>query len=373
VKVVLMIRSLDQGGAQRQLSVLATGLHDRGDEVVVVTAVTGGKFADELSAAGVRLESFHKGRSGDLRYLVRLHRLLRREAADIVACYVGDSNVLGGLYKLTAPRRTVVMGLRNDRPNIFAGNLLGQAIPTLERLLSRVVDGTVVNSERGAANARRRGFPPDRLHQIDNGIDTALFRPNREERVLTRSEWGIADDEILIGYVGRLHRQKGVPVLLRAWADVAERVPQARFVCIGKTQQPEYTEGLHTLASVLGLHPPRLTWLPVYADMPAAYNAFDMLVSASHQEGFANNVAESLACGTPCVVTDVGDNGRVVGDPDLVVPPGDPVALAEACNKALESRLPAGRDALRSRVLGFGVDDMVERTRALYLQLLGQS
>jgi glycosyltransferase involved in cell wall biosynthesis len=63
----------------------------------------------------------------------------------------------------------------------------------------------------------------------------------------------------------------------------------------------------------------------------------------------------------------------VVGDPDLVVPPGDPVALAEACNKALESRLPAGRDALRSRVLGFGVDDMVERTRALYLQLLGQS
>jgi glycosyltransferase involved in cell wall biosynthesis len=370
VKVALLIRFLDVGGAQRQLSVLALGLHDRGDDVVVLTAFPGGSFAEQLVNAGVRVESFHKGLSGDLRYLIRLRRLLHRERPDILGCYIGDSNVLGALYKLTAPRTRVVMGLRDDRPNIFPDTLRGRSIPILETMLSHVVDATVVNSRRGAANALERRFPADRLHQIDNGIDTSMFRPSLEDRIGARSEWAIADGEVLVGYVGRLDTQKGLPILLPVFRHLANRFPHVRFVCIGKTKEPDYTTQVHTHAASLGLSEPLLRWIPAYPNMRGAYNAFDLLVSASYHEGFANNIAEALACGTPCVVTDVGDSGRLVGDQGLVVPPGDPDALVEACMQAIESRLPADRDAVRARVLGFGVDVMIERTRSLYVQLL---
>ena len=162
--------------------------------------------------------------------------------------------------------------------------------------------------------------------------------------------------------MGRLHPQKGVTVLLHAFSQLADRFPRGRFVCIGKTWHPDHTQDLHDLATSLGLRHPILRWLPAYPDMPAAYNAFDLTVSASFQEGFANNIAEALACGTPCVVTDVGDNARVVADPDLVVEPGDADALSEACTKAIDTRLPADRDAVRERVLGYGIDVMVDRT-----------
>src|SRR5207248_7530370 len=79
----------------------------------------------------------------------------------------------------------------------------------------------------------------------------------------------------------------------------------------------------------------RLIWAGTRRDMQKVYNAFDILVSSSYGEGFSNVIGEAMACGVPCVVSDVGDSARIVGSTGIVVPAREPEALAQGMHSAL--------------------------------------
>jgi glycosyltransferase involved in cell wall biosynthesis len=100
--------------------------------------------------------------------------------------------------------------------------------------------------------------------------------------------------------------------------------------------------------------------------MAEVYNALDLLCSSSTGEGFPNTIAEAMACGLSCVVTDVGDSAAIVGSLGVVVPPGDPEALARGCRTALErlaSRGGANCSANRGRIeASFSVNQLADRT-----------
>jgi glycosyltransferase involved in cell wall biosynthesis len=99
----------------------------------------------------------------------------------------------------------------------------------------------------------------------------------------------------------------------------------------------------------------------------AAYNAFDLAVSSSVSESFPNAVAEAMACGVPCVTTNVGDAARIVGDPSLVVRPAEPSALAAAMESVLSRPWTYDdRRGLRARIeRSFGVARMIESTESV--------
>jgi glycosyltransferase involved in cell wall biosynthesis len=92
---------------------------------------------------------------------------------------------------------------------------------------------------------------------------------------------------------------------------------------------------LRLLASKLGLDE-RLQWIGSRFDMPAVCNAFDIACSSSSGEGFSNTIIEAMACGVPCVVTDVGDSAVIVGEIGVVVQPASPEALRDAFVSLLE-------------------------------------
>lgn len=111
----------------------------------------------------------------------------------------------------------------------------------------------------------------------------------------------------------------------------------------------------------------RMLWKAATSDIAPVYCALDLLtLSSAFGEGFPNVVAEAMACGTPCVVTDVGDASLLVGETGLVVPPRDPDALCTAWGKALawsgDERAARGRQARERIVRQFSVDRMVETT-----------
>jgi glycosyltransferase involved in cell wall biosynthesis len=175
-----------------------------------------------------------------------------------------------------------------------------------------------------------------------------------------RAEWRIAPNERLIGTVARLDPMKDHRNFLRAAARVVPAHPGARFVCIGDGPAA-YRIELDELASQLGLGG-RLLWAGARDDIEAVYNALDVKVSSSLSEGLPNAVAEAMASGVPCVVTDVGDSADVVDGLGWICPPGDDAALGTAILQALDS-LPRDARLIRERIrTQFSADVRLERT-----------
>jgi glycosyltransferase involved in cell wall biosynthesis len=159
---------------------------------------------------------------------------------------------------------------------------------------------------------------------------------------------------------------------LRACARVVAARPRTRFVCVGDGPTPFATE-LAALSGGLGLAGSVL-WSPARPDVAAVYSALDVHVSASYfGEGFSNAVAEAMACEVPSVATDIGDARQLVADAGRVVPPRDPVAMAEAVLGLLDAEPRALGLQGRARIeREYGVDRLVARTAALLQPLAGR-
>ena len=161
--------------------------------------------------------------------------------------------------------------------------------------------------------------------------------------------------------LARLDPMKGHAHFLAAASKIASQRPDLRFVCVGDGRE----EGrLKQLAKDLEIEDKVLFAGPT-RDPVAALNGFDLFCSASvWGEGFSNAVSEAMACGLPCVVTDVGDSAKSVGDCGAVVPPADPQALAEAILKQLDQ--PGSGAKGRERIVkNFSIPAMIDRTLAL--------
>lgn len=366
MKIVFLIRSLTFGGAERQLIALAKGLHARGHDVHVGVFYAGGPLEADLHAAGVPVTVIGKsGRWDVLGFSIRLARFLHRERPHVFHGYLGSSNTLGVLMRPFHGGR-VVWGIRASDIDGDRYDWFYRFDGFVERWLSRFPDLIIANSNAGREHVVGRGFPKDRAIVIPNGVDAARFRPDQRLRAAARACLGVAADDLLVGRVGRLDPQKDYPSFLRAAAVIARERPAACFICVGAG--PAGAERhLSELGEELGLGD-RLIWAGPRDDMPAIYNALDVMVSSSaYGEGLPNVVAEAMACGVPCAVTDSGDSAWVVGDLGRVVPPGDAAALARATIALLDAVAngDVDRTALRQRIVReFSLARLVDQTEA---------
>jgi glycosyltransferase involved in cell wall biosynthesis len=305
--------------------------------------------------------------------MVRLTRFLRQERPDVFHGYLGTSNYLGVLTRPFHGAK-VIWGVRASDLDGTRYDWFYRLDGTIERNLARFPDLLIANSNAGRDHVLRRGFPADKTIVIPNGIDSQRFRPDARLRSQVRAEFGVDEAEVLIGRIGRLDHQKDYPTFIRAAAEIARRRPNARFLCVG-TGPEAYERELHELATNLGLRE-RLIWTGPRADMPGIYNALDLMVSSSAWgEGLPNVVAEAMACGVPCVVTDSGDSAWVVGSTGKVVPPRDVAALCTA-TVAMLDELAEGRVdavAIRQRIVReLSMERLYEQTEAVLHDVVRQ-
>ncbi|WIG56928.1 MAG: Glycosyl transferase, group 1 [Rhodanobacteraceae bacterium] len=374
-RVLFLVRSLRQGGAERQLVALACGLHRRGWPVTVVCCYGGGVFQSELENAGVPLIDLHKrGRWDVAGFMWRLLRTLRQSDAEIVHGYMTLGNMLALLARVARPGTRVVWGVRSTIIDRTRRDWLSRLNFRLSRSAARLADGIIANSEAGAAHHASLGYPHARIKVIPNGIDTQRFRFDGEGRGRLRGEWRIDGGCTLVGLVGRIDPMKDHPTFLRAAALLAARDARLRFVCVGGGD-PGFVQGIRALATQLGLDA-RITWAGPRNDMAAVFSALDIAVSSSCGEGFSNVIAEAMVCGRPCVVTDVGDSARIVGECGVVVGPGDPPALADAIERVARDLAQPGQAerlhaAARARIEDAYSLDALLRNSEQVLRALG--
>ena len=366
LRVVLLIRSLDYGGAERQFVTLAIGLHRRADfDVTVVVFYSGGPLEAELRKAGVHCETLGKrGRWDILRFLVRMVQTLRHSRPDVLYSFLDTPNVLAALLKPLIGRPHVVWGIRSSYVDWSQYDWLARGTFRVSRYLSRLASRIVVNSEAGRRHFVAHGYADEQLSVIPNGIDTQRFAPDPAARTTQRDRLGMKPDSVLVGIVGRLDAMKDHRTFVMAAGHAARQDDKLCFIIVGDGPA-HYRDELNALAAEYGLSE-RMIWLPAGNDMVAIYNALDIIVLTSIGEGFPNVVGEAMACGVPCVVTDVGDAAKIVGETGLVVPRSDPEEVASAL-LALSGRLVDAPESLaqqaRARVVDcFDQNRLVQRS-----------
>ena len=377
VRVFFLIRSLHIGGAERQLVNLVKGLDKSCFDVAVGLFYNEGPLREELLAdRGVRIYPLGKrGRWDIFRFIAKLIQVLREFRPDILYSYLPDANVFGLLAKYLAGIPHVVWGVRASNMDFTKYDGIAGFIFRIAALQSSHVDLIIANSTAGAAFHCSQGYDSRRFIVVSNGVETDHFYPDPVSGKELRSEWEVRDSEVLIGLVGRYDPMKDHPTFLRAAALLLHHQQNARFVCIGGGSQ-QYQAELQLFARELGLDR-YIVWAGARRDMHHVYNALNIGCSSSYGEGFPNVVAEAMACGVPCAVTDVGDSRLVVGDAGIVVPPKDPEMLCEALQKIIllgaQGRHEFGMKARERIIQNFGVERLIATTGYILNKLASSS
>jgi glycosyltransferase involved in cell wall biosynthesis len=240
--------------------------------------------------------------------------------------------------------------------------------------MSKLPQAVIVNSEKGKEFHGEFGYRPRRWALIPNGVDTGRFRPNPETRPDMRRRIGVAADALVIGLVARFHPMKDFPTFLQAAHQFARIRQDAQFVLCGEGADRQNGE-LVKMIEELGLKD-RVSLLGTRSDMQDVYPAFDMLaLSSAYGEGFPNVLIEAMACGVPCVATDVGDSRAIVADTGIVVPPRDPDALMRGWNAVAAGCRsgPLGECARARAVDQYSIDRVCLLYERLYHDLSGRT
>lgn len=301
---------------------------------------------------------------------IRLVSLLRQHSPDVVQTWMYHADLFGGLAARVAGIKSVNWGIHHSM--LERGTLKNTTI-WIVRILSNlswwVPWRIAVCAQRAKDVHEALGYSPEKMRVIPNGYDLAEFRPERDPDSSIRSSLKVSPSIPLIGTVGRFDPQKDHANLLGALAIVRSQNVQFQCVLVG-TGLDDGNAVLAEMIGKLGLSG-AVHLLGRRTDIPQVMNALDLHVLPSAGEAFPNVVAEAMACGTPCVVTDVGDAGFIVGDTGWVIPPRDSIALADAIMAALtelnSSTWQARCDASRARIEEyFSIERMVRSYTELW-------
>lgn len=371
--VVHIISGLGHGGAETVLYRLLTASM-QGDRHCVISMGEPGVFGPKLEAAGVRVYSLHmRGVPGVVGGLWRLYRLLRQLRPDVVQTWMYHADLVGGVVARLAGIKAIAWGVRNSGADLQKSSRASRALAWVCARASAIVPGVIVAC---ADNAAQRhvgwGYRDDKMLVIPNGYDLSVWQADPQARMVLRQELGLAADTPLIGSVARWNPLKDHDNLLAALALSVQAHPEVRCVLIGEGLDSQNTE-LAAMLQRYGVQD-KVVLLGRRTDVAQWMNALDVHVLSSRAEGFPNVVAEAMASGTLCVVTDVGDAARIVGDTGWVAPPRNAAALSQALSAALatlgspdaEDRRQRGRQRVASL---FGLETMVDAYHTVWLRL----
>lgn len=368
MNIVFLTRSLNYGGAERQLVELVKGLKKSGHNVSIGVFYPGGPLIEELQKAEIRIENLDKKNRWDIvGFVSKLKKFIRDENPEIVHGYLVVPNIMCTLLKLISPRIKIVWGVRSSNLEFSQYDWLTRATFLLSSLLSCSAARIILNSKSGLEYHRKKGYPIKKMVVIPNGIDTQKYNSNDNYRKKIREEYHIKDSECFIGLVGRLDPMKDHTTFLHAAALFLRQNKNVKFICVGNGKE-EYKNKLHDLCGQLLLQD-HVIWAGTKDNTNEIYNAFDINTLCSVGEGFPNVVGEAMACGIRCVVTDVGDAREIVNELGYVVPVRDPSKLSQAWMECLnDEKLFA--TAIRQRIIDYySIDKLVTRTEDVLARL----
>ena len=377
-KIVYVIGSLDVGGAETHLFQLLPKLKQKGWDVEVYCIGQRGVLADALQAMGVPVTAPLLSSRNGASYAYRVVRImfsfvsllifLLRNRPKVVHCFLPKAYLMGGVCSILSCTPYKMM----SRRSLNTYQLNHPLSAWFEKKLHHHMDIIMGNSKAVIDQLEQEGVERAKLRLVYNGVNDSRFN-EIEDAVATRRALGISDSSLVFVIVANLIPYKGHKDLLDALALIASKLPKPwDILIIGRDDG--IGSSLKKQAQTSGISN-SVKWLGARKDIPSLLKASDIGVLSSLEEGFSNAILECMASSLPMVVTDVGGNGEAVEDgiTGLVVPPGDPLTMAQALlhlalNESVRNDYAlAAQNRVKSH---FSLETCVNQYDAIYNELL---
>ncbi|EKO3578430.1 glycosyltransferase [Vibrio metschnikovii] len=366
-KILHIITGLNDGGAEAVLYRLCQ--FDKKNQHIVVSLMNQGKYGSLLEEIGVQVYCLDMS-AGKIRFaaLIKLYKLIRQLKPDVVQTWMYHADLIGGVIARLAGVKNIVWGVHHTTLVKGESKRSTILIAKINALISSFIPRKIIYcAEKSRQVQQSIGFSPKIGYVVPNGYNIDDFKPDLDAGMAFRQEVGLADEKFLIGHVGRYDPQKDHQTLLLSVSELLNRNTEFEFeVVLVGTNLDKDNLVLSNIIDKNNLSCVRM--LGRRSDMPSVMTGFDVFVlSSAFGEAFPNVLNEAMACGTPCITTDVGDAAVIVGDTGWVAPPKNPQALAKAMLEAMEEKQnnpqawQARKQACRERIVNnFSIEKMVE-------------
>jgi glycosyltransferase involved in cell wall biosynthesis len=370
-RVLHLTLTYGRGGRSQAIRTLLQGLRHLGVECDLCCLEELTCAPQDVGGLVGAVDALERRNLVDWKALCRLHAFCRERRIRVIHAHDAASQFAAALVRLRHPGIRLLMTFhrtlgfesarfRDRARNAFAG-LLSSAIITGSR-------------ERQQHFLRENLVHPRKVLRIPFGVDTRRFRPDPATRAATRQELGLGPDDLALGAVGHFGEEKGLHVVLKAFAALARgrASPPPTLVVVGDGNDAR-RELLRSLAGESS--PGRVVFTGQRGDVERLLPAFDLLVHAPRQEAFGLVLIEAMAVGLPVVATAVGGVRDIIrhGDNGLLVAPDCPQDLAAAAAQVLASEELRRRMGRRSREIverEFRLELYAQRHLRLYRGLL---
>ena len=375
IRITHLITGLNTGGAEMMLYKVLSKMNRDAFRAEVISMLDAGTLGEKIARLGIRVRTLNM-RPGipDPRALWRLMRILKEQPPDLIQTWMYHANLMGSIAAKLTQDIPIIWGIHHSNFDPQKSKRRTVWIMKAAALLSsRIPRGVICCGEAPRRVHVQTGYDARKITVIPNGFDLASFYPDPLARVSVRRELGIPTEAPVIGLVARFHPKKDHRTFIAAAGLLHQTRPDTYFVLCGDGIGPENQELSHWIqqAGISG----RCKLLGVREDMPRLMAALDVATSSSsYGEGFPIVLGEAMACGIPCVATDVGDSALILGSTGRVVTAEQPQSLAQAWNEVLElskeQRSRLGREARQRIEQNFSLPVIVRRYENLYKELI---
>ncbi len=368
-RICHIVTGLNVGGAERALTNILLGGLGNSANSTVVSLLDEGHYGPILKEGGVNVYSLKLRRKArDISIFPKLADIIRSINPDIIQGWMYHGNIVATVSQQILSRKSKLVWNVRAALDAYDEMPVGTRMAIQScRFLSKAPSSVIYNSARSRTHHEKLGFPKEFGMVIPNGFDTSFWKGGADKRVAARLRLGLPKEALVVGFVARNDPLKHPSNFLNAFALCVDQIPTARAVMIGRD--------LDSAVRGMAIHD-KIILLGERNDVQDIIPGFDMLCLSSKLEGFPNVIGEAMACGIPCLTTDVGDAAEIVGSTGWVVPPQNSEALARAMIDALRqghlTLFNKGKSARKRIIEKYSLQTIVSQYANLYGNLVDQ-
>lgn len=353
MKVLHIITGLTNGGAEGVLYRLVT--NDKSNEHIVVSLMDEGKYGPLLVDKGINVHCLNMSQGKpSIKSVAKLFKLIKTIKPDVVQTWMYHADLIGGVVAKSLGVKKIFWNIRHSSFDSRHTKPSTIKIAKICAKLSNIIPSKIISCSNNAVDIHTNlGYSSRKIVTISNGYDLAYFKEDKNSISKLQKSLNLRGFPIL-GMVGRFNPQKNHKGLLQALSLIKEKGYKFDCLFVGTDLNSENTEILN-LIKRYNLEED-IYLLGQRTDIPDIMHLLDIhILSSSYGEGFPNVLAEALACGTPCIATDVGDSKLIVDKYGLIVEPNNINSLAEAIMKLLDtySKEPKIWESMKAESIGF--------------------